>query len=111
MKQAAESLGVNESTVSRTVAGKYAETPQGVLPLKNFFSTGVNSQSGEDVSNQAVMEKIRQLIAQEDPSSPLSDEAIAGLLKKSGIPVARRTVAKYRDILKIPSSSLRKKFF
>ena len=111
MKQAAESLGVNESTVSRTVAGKYAETPQGVLPLKNFFSTGVNSQSGEDVSNQAVMEKIRQLIAQEEPSSPLSDEAIAGLLKKSGIPVARRTVAKYRDILKIPSSSLRKKFF
>lgn len=110
MKQAAGILEVSESTVSRAVAEKYAETPQGVLPLKFFFSGGIESGQG-DLSNQAVMEKIRQLVELEDPKSPLSDDAIARELKKSGIAVARRTVAKYRDILKIPASKMRKKFF
>ena len=110
MKDAAEKLNVNESTVSRCVADKFADTPQGILPLKNFFTGGYDFDGTSEISNQAVMDKIRHLIDREDPFSPLSDEAIAQLLKKENIPVARRTVAKYRDMMDIPSSSLRKKF-
>ena len=110
MKDAAEKLNVNESTISRCVADKFADTPQGILPLKNFFTGGYDFDGTSEISNQAVMDKIRHLIDREDPFSPLSDEAIAQLLKKENIPVARRTVAKYRDMMDIPSSSLRKKF-
>ncbi len=111
MKTAAGILNVSESTVSRCVADKFAETPQGTLPLKFFFSGGYDSGNGSEISSQAVMDKIRELISQEDSFSPLSDEMIVKLLKKSGISVARRTVAKYRELMKIPPSSLRKKFF
>ena len=111
MKSAAAELQLSESTVSRCAAGKFAETPQGVFPLKFFFSTGVGADDGDSVSNRAVSEKIRQLIGNEDPFKPLSDEELAKLLKADGISVARRTVAKYRESLNIPSSSGRKKFF
>jgi RNA polymerase sigma-54 factor len=84
------------------------QTPQGIFPVKFFFSAGYNSSEGKEISNQAVIEEIRSIIDDEDPAAPLSDDAIARLLKKKGINVARRTIAKYRDILKIPSSSVRK---
>lgn len=111
MKSAAAELGVNESTVSRCAADKFIETPHGVYPLRFFFSGGYNSGDGEDVSVRAVQEKIRQIIAAEDPAHPLSDEAVSRLLHSSGLPVARRTVAKYREMMDIPGSALRKKFF
>ena len=82
-----------------------------ILPLKFFFSSGYNTADGDDVSGMAVREKIRQIIAAEDSSRPYSDEAIAGMLKDQGVPVARRTVAKYREAMGIESSSLRKKYF
>ena len=110
MRQAAEKLQVHETTVSRAVAGKYAATPRGVYPLRYFFSGGYLNSSGEDIGVNAVKEKLRELIAQEDPSSPLSDEKLAGMLKASGIDIARRTVAKYREAMKIPSASLRRKY-
>jgi RNA polymerase sigma-54 factor len=104
MKEAAEALDLSESTVSRAIAGKYADTPHGVFPLKFFFPSGGTAE----FSNQAVTEKIKSLIKNENPASPLSDDALAELLKKEGISIARRTVAKYRDMLKIPSASKRK---
>ena len=111
MKSVAEELQLSESTISRTAADKLADTPQGVVPIRFFFSSGVDSADGGEVSNRAVMEKIRQLIEAEDSSAPLSDDALAKLLKADGILLARRTVAKYRESMKIPSSSIRKKFF
>ena len=110
MRQAAEKLQVHETTVSRAVAGKYAATPRGVYPLRYFFSGGYLNSSGEDIGVNAVKEKLRELIAQEDTSSPLSDEKLAGMLKASGVDIARRTVAKYREAMKIPSASLRRKY-
>jgi RNA polymerase sigma-54 factor len=110
MREAGEFIKVGESTISRAVADKYITTPHGVLPLKYFFSGGYGGDDGgEAVSSRAVMEKIKSLIASEDPFHPLSDDKIAALLRKQNLNVARRTVAKYRDILKIPGSSLRKK--
>ena len=108
MKTVAAEAGLSESTISRTVAEKFVQTPQGIFPVKFFFSAGYNSSEGKEISNQAVIEEIRCIIDDEVPAAPLSDDAIARLLKKKGINVARRTIAKYRDILKIPSSSVRK---
>ena len=105
MTEAASLLELSESTVSRAVAGKYADTPRGVIALKFFFPSG----GTQELSNQAVISKIRALIENENPDSPLSDDEISGILKKQGISVARRTVAKYRDALNIPSSSRRKR--
>ena len=110
MKQAGEMLDLNESTISRAVNEKYVRTPWGVFELKYFFSGGFKSGEGEDIAARAVQEKIRTLIAAEDPHDPLSDEKLAQLLAADGLNVARRTIAKYRDILKIPSTRLRKKF-
>lgn len=109
MKEAAADLDLSESTISRTAAEKFVETPQGVFPLRFFFSAGYRSADGEDLSNQAVMEKIRAMIAEESADEPLSDEAISQMLNRSGIPVARRTVAKYRQAMKIAPSSARRK--
>lgn len=111
MKNAAAELDVSESTVSRAVDNKFVDTPQGVFPLKYFFAAGYSTADGDDVSGQAVKAMIRQLINDEDPARPMSDDAIARELKSRGVPVARRTVAKYREAINIPSSSLRKKFF
>ena len=108
MKQAGEMLDLNESTISRAVAGKSVKTPQGIYPIKYFFSSGFKSDDGEDVAARAVREKIRALIAAEDPHNPLSDDKIAQLLAQEGVKIARRTVAKYRDILNIPGTSKRK---
>ncbi|MCI5779139.1 MAG: RNA polymerase factor sigma-54 [Lentisphaeria bacterium] len=111
MKQTAAQLDLSESTVSRAVAEKFAATPQGMFPLRFFFSGGYHSENGSEVAAQAVKEQIRRAIAAEDPAAPLSDDALAGLLKRSGLSVARRTVAKYRESMRIPASSLRRKHF
>jgi RNA polymerase sigma-54 factor len=112
MKQAAEYLDFkNESTVSRAVAEKYVKTPVGIFPLKYFFSAGYVSNNGEEVSRRADMEKLKELIEMEDKRHPLSDEKLSQLLNEAGHPVARRTVVKYRELMKIPNSSLRKEHF
>jgi len=108
MAEVAAKLAVHQTTVSRAVAGKYLDTPQGLLPMRFFFSTGYHTASGQDVSNRAVKERIREMIAAEDLRSPLSDDAIARRLAEQGVPIARRTVAKYREEMGIPPSHQRR---
>jgi RNA polymerase sigma-54 factor len=110
MTQVAEQLGIHVATVSRAVAEKYLQTPRGVVPLRKFFTGGLATDSGEDVSYDAVRAALQEVIAAEDKGKPLSDEALVEELKKRGIEIARRTVAKYRDQLNIPSARLRKTF-
>ncbi|MBQ9089033.1 MAG: RNA polymerase factor sigma-54 [Lentisphaeria bacterium] len=110
MREAGALLGYDESTISRAVADKFIRTPHGVFPLRFFFSSGGGSSGdGEKIAAAAIMEQIRQIIAQEEPAKPVSDENIARTLSEQGINVARRTVAKYRDALKIPPASARKR--
>ena len=110
MDAIAEKVGVHNSTVSRTVNKKYMATPLGVIELKKFFVGGLSTRDGEaPVSNVAVIERIRQLVEAEDRRKPLSDQKISDRLAKEGIVVARRTVAKYRDQLKIPGTTERKR--
>ena len=108
MKQVADKIGVHETTVSRAVANKFAKTPQGIIALKYFFSAGFQSADGDMISSRGVMEKIRNIIDSEDKLAPCSDDDIAKMLNEAGIPVARRTVAKYREELGILSSRMRK---
>ena len=108
MVQVAEVVGVHETTVSRAVSGKYMETPQGVLEMKYFFTSGLKTSSGEGMSNTSVKDIIQEMIAEEDRSKPLSDEEIVRVLVAKGIVIARRTVAKYRSELNILPSHLRK---
>ena len=105
--EVAKAVGVHGTTVSRTVRDKYASTPQGTVELRRFFATGVKTGDGGVVSQEAVLAALRGVIAGEDASKPLSDEKIAERLKAAGFPVARRTVAKYRDKLGIPGASER----
>jgi len=106
----AADVGMHESTVSRVTTNKYVHTPQGVFELKFFFSSGVRGAEGE-VSSESVKERIRELISKENPLKPLSDQAIVKLLRDEGVDIARRTVAKYREMMGILSSSRRKKIF
>ena len=108
LRDVADDIGAHESTVSRAIAGKYIATPRGLYPLKKFFTTGLKSHYGQDVSAESVKAQIRALIAQEDPYKPLSDEDIAKALSRSHVRIARRTVAKYREGLNILSSAKRK---
>lgn len=108
MQQVAEGVGVHETTVSRAIAGKFVETPFGVVEMRKFFTTGYQTASGEDVANSSVKDKIAAMIAEEDPQHPLSDSTIVSTLEKEGLEIARRTVAKYRDALGIPPSHLRR---
>ena len=110
MKEVADKIGVHETTVSRAVANKYVETPQGIFEMRYFFSTGYQSDSGEVISNRSVMEKIKDIIADENTLKPYSDDAISKMLKEQGLNVARRTVTKYREETSIPSSRQRKEF-
>ncbi|MGH7934790.1 MAG: RNA polymerase factor sigma-54 [Candidatus Binataceae bacterium] len=109
LKDVAEDIGMHESTISRATANKYAHTPQGIFELKFFFTSGVKATDGEDVSAETVKEKIRVLVAAEEDGAPLSDQAIADILHKDQINIARRTVAKYRQALGILPSSRRRK--
>ncbi|PIQ85353.1 MAG: RNA polymerase sigma-54 factor [Candidatus Omnitrophica bacterium CG11_big_fil_rev_8_21_14_0_20_45_26] len=108
LKDVAEKLGIHESTISRAISGKYMTCPQGTIPLKNFFSNSVASTDGESQSQKSIMERIKQLIDEEDKKHPLSDAALVEQLKSEGIPIARRTAAKYRELLKILPTHLRK---
>jgi RNA polymerase sigma-54 factor len=109
LKDVAEDIGMHESTISRATANKYAHTPQGIFELKFFFTSGVKAADGEDVSAETVKEKIRTLVAAESQDNPLSDQAIADILHRQQINIARRTVAKYRQALGSLPSSRRKR--
>ncbi|MBL7114851.1 MAG: RNA polymerase factor sigma-54 [Kiritimatiellae bacterium] len=108
MAQIAAAVGVHETTVSRAVNGKYMRTPIGVFELKYFFTPGIATADGAQVSNKTVKDMIASLVSAEDSSSPLSDQEIMSKLKERGINIARRTISKYRLVLKIPPSHLRK---
>ncbi len=108
LRDIAEEVELHESTVSRVTTNKYMLTPRGLFELKYFFSSHVGTTSGGEASSTAIRAKIKKLIAEENLRKPLSDNAIANILKEEGIDVARRTVAKYRESLHIPSSSERK---
>ncbi len=109
LREVAEHLGMHESTVSRVTNEKYVQTPRGVFPLKFFFSSGLSTASGEDISARGVKAKIKSLVEHEDPKRPLTDQAIVALLRAEGIQIARRTVAKYRDQLGILPARMRKR--
>ncbi len=108
IKDVAEELGVHSSTVSRVVSNKHAHTPQGVIELRKFFTSGIESSDGEDLSVVQVKEKIKDIIANEETDQPFSDQKIAEALNHEGIQITRRTVAKYRDQMHIPGSRQRK---
>lgn len=105
-----ERLGIHVATVSRAVADKFLETPRGIVPLRRFFTGGTQNEAGEDVSWDAIKAALQECIDAEDAASPLSDDALVEELKKRGLEIARRTVAKYRGQLGIPPARLRKKF-
>ena len=109
LRDVAEATGFHESTISRVVKAKTIHTPQGLFDLNYFFSASLGSNSGDDVSATVVKHKIKALVQAEDPAKPLSDETIAKLLERDGIKVARRTVNKYREELKIPPASRRRR--
>ncbi len=109
LRDVADVVGVHETTVCRVVNGKYVDTPQGLFELKYFFSSGLESDTGEDASAKSVMAMVQELVDNEDPKKPLSDQKISEILKVRGITVARRTVAKYRDVLGILPTSMRKR--
>jgi RNA polymerase sigma-54 factor len=109
LREVAEVINMHESTVSRVTNEKYVQTPRGVLPLKFFFSSGLSTTSGEDVSARGIKAKIQKLVSEEEPKRPLTDQAIVNILKDEGIQIARRTVAKYRDQLGILSARMRKR--
>jgi len=108
IKDIASELGVHPSTISRVVSNKYAHTPQGVIELRKFFTVGVESSGGENVSTVHVKEKIKKIIEVENTEKPLSDQIISKMLSDEGIQITRRTVAKYRDQMHIPGSRERK---
>ena len=109
LRDVAEDVGMHESTISRVTTNKYVHTPQGVFELKYFFNSGINKVAGGAMASEAVKERIRKIVAGEDSAKPLSDQAIADILKRQNIDIARRTVAKYRELLGILPSSRRRK--
>ncbi len=110
LKDVAEDLGMHESTISRVTSNKYIQCPQGLLNFRYFFSNAVQSSTG-DISSSIVKDMIKKIVYEEDTSRPLNDQKIVDMLKEKGISVARRTAAKYREELKIPSHLKRKKWF
>jgi RNA polymerase sigma-54 factor len=111
LRDVADDIQMHESTVSRVVSNKYMHTPRGLFLMKYFFHSGIDSDTGEDISSLTVKKKIQGFIDAEDPRKPLSDSKIMKILNDEGINIARRTVAKYRDELNIPSSTDRKQIF
>lgn len=111
LRDVAEDIGMHESTVSRVTTNKYVHTPQGIFELKYFFNSSISRVAGEDIASEAVKNHIKQLVAQEDSKNPYSDQKLVELLKAQGIEIARRTVAKYREVLGILPSSKRKRYF
>ena len=110
LRDVAEAIGMHESTISRVTSGLLIATPKGTLPMKSFFSVSIAAtDDGEAKAAAAVRGMVKEIISKEDPGRPMSDELIARLISKKGIRLARRTVAKYREILRIPSSSERRR--
>lgn len=109
LREVAEVINMHESTVSRVTNEKFVQTPRGVLPLKFFFSSGLSTTAGEDVSARGIKAQIQKLVADENPKHPLTDQAIVNILKETGVQIARRTVAKYRDQLGVLSARMRKR--
>jgi len=109
LRQVAEDVQMHESTISRVTTGKYIHTPQGLLDMKYFFNSGLNLALGDQIASESVKEKIRQIVQSENPENPLSDQEIAEMLREDNVIIARRTVAKYRGMLGVLSSSKRKK--
>ncbi len=109
LREVAEVINMHESTVSRVTNEKFVQTPRGVLPLKFFFSSGLSTTGGEDVSARGIKAQIEKLVADEDPKDPLTDQAIVNILRETGVQIARRTVAKYRDQLGVLSARMRKR--
>ena len=110
LKQVADDIGMHESTVSRSVNGKYMQTPRGIFEIKYFFSSGITAGSGEGVPSNSIKAMIKEIIDGEDTAKPYSDQDIVGLLSEKGIEISRRTVAKYREGMNILSSSKRRRF-
>jgi len=110
MATVATAVGVHETTVSRAVSGKYIQTPVGVFEMKYFFTPGITTADGREMSNKTVKDIIAGLVADEDSDKPLSDQELMEKLKEQGISIARRTIAKYRLVLRIPPSHLRKSY-
>ncbi|MGB7490569.1 MAG: RNA polymerase sigma-54 factor, partial [Thermoanaerobaculia bacterium] len=111
LRDVADDIGMHESTVSRVVSNKYMHTPRGLFPMKFFFHSGIDREYGSDISSLTVKGKIQHLIQDEDAKRPLSDSELTRMLQREGINIARRTVAKYRDELGVPSSTNRKQVF
>jgi RNA polymerase sigma-54 factor len=111
LRHVADDIGMHESTVSRVTTNKYVHTPQGIFELKYFFNSSISRASGEDTASEAVKHHIKQLVSQEDPHNPLSDQKLVELLQAQGTEIARRTVAKYREVLGILPSSKRKRYY
>ncbi len=109
LREVAEVINMHESTVSRVTNEKFVQTPRGVLPLKFFFSSGLATSDGDDVSARGIKAQLEKLVQEEDPRHPLTDQAIVNILRESGVQIARRTVAKYRDQLGVLSARMRKR--
>ena len=109
LREVAEVINMHESTVSRVTNEKFVQTPRGVLPLKFFFSSGLATSEGDDVSARGIKAQLQKLVQEEDPRHPLTDQAIVNILRESGVQIARRTVAKYRDQLGVLSARMRKR--
>ena len=110
LKNIADEIKVHESTVSRAISGKYAQTPRGIFEIKYFFKSGIETCRGEDISSESIKKMIKCIIDEEDSAKPISDQSIADLLEKKGYKISRRTVAKYRDEIGIPASSRRRRY-
>jgi len=108
LRDVAEDIEMHESTVSRVTTNKYVHTSQGIFELKYFFNSSINRTDGEAIASESVKEKIRKIIAAEDPRRPLSDQRIAEMLKAGQIDIARRTVTKYREAMNLLSSTKRR---
>jgi RNA polymerase sigma-54 factor len=109
LRDVADDIGMHESTVSRVTTNKYVQTPHGIFELKYFFNSSIQTSDGSSIASESVKEKIREIIRTEDPRKPLSDQRIAEVLSDSHIKIARRTVTKYRESMRILSSTRRRK--
>jgi len=111
LRDVAEDIEMHESTVSRVTTNKYVQTPRGLFELKYFFNSGINTTVGDSIASESVKSKIKDIIAEENPKKPYSDQKIVDILRQEGIDIARRTVTKYREMLNIRSSTERKRLF
>ena len=111
LRDIAEDIGMHESTISRVTTNKYMQTPQGLFELKYFFNSGLSTSDGDSVSSESVKNRIKAIIDKEDAAKPLSDQKIAEMLSDETVNIARRTVTKYREMLRIGSSSERRRHF